>query len=153
LIKESGFKVGDIITDKSTYSVRTAKIANFKLITKENFNKTSTVNVAYYKKVNTSFLAICYSSNSVPANYCSKKEIFKILTLGSSNIKIKISKSKIEATGREFNISWIKAVLGNMKGGFCGDFAYYCPKITIGCSTFTLAELEQVIETYNELNK
>lgn len=149
LIKESGFKIGDIVycnyknihaTDKQQFSGSTVSnrtIKDFKLING---------NLVFRLEGDTTLYFWCKDVVKLPQS--------KTLTLGSSNIEIKISKGKIEAAGRNVDINRLTELISIMKGkGTISAWSIQYPITKIGCSTFTLAELEQIVETYNELNK
>lgn len=149
LIKESGLKIGDVVycnykniytTDKQQFSgstVSNRKIRGFKLING---------NLAFILEGDTTLYFWCKDVVKLPQS--------KILTLGSSNIEIKISKGGIEAAGREVGIEYLVSLLENMKRyANISNWDVSFKEVKIGCSTFTLVELEQIVETYNELNK
>lgn len=76
------------------------------------------------------------------------------LTLGTSNIKITVYKDgKVEAEGHEGTIKQVKQFIDSMvwKRSELGWNISY-PLIQIGCSKFTLKELQKIVTTYDEFN-
>lgn len=149
LIKESGLKLGDEVTwgECNQY----CKIERFDLV--------ANVDLTLGRfPMGSSQLAIYvgdyYKWKSISVSNFKKKENIKTLTLGDKNIKVTISKGKIEAEGKEVNYTQLNNLIKNMNNsGNINSWVVSFPAVKIGCSVFTLAELEQVVETYNELNK
>lgn len=165
LIEESGLKIGDNIIIKNTnkpnsfysngkasntlntlkgWSEKPRKLQGFKLCNNSLFLEIQDVDYGY-----------------VEAEFVYKLDS-KTLTLGSSNIEVKISKGKIEAGGKIIPIAYILEIINVMTNKkdtrFTWEYigatwGFRFPSVKIGCSTFTLAELEQVVSTYNELTK
>jgi hypothetical protein len=89
------------------------------------------------------------------------KETSKTLVLGTSRIKIVISKGKIDVdNGNEIKFDSLNGVYRIMSGrsltvvGRPTDYAVSFPKgVKIGCSEFEIDEIKLIIDTYNELNK
>ncbi len=82
----------------------------------------------------------------------------KELTLGTSKIKVVISKGKILADTTEFNIKDIVKLfnpIAELNGSESRNYPVQLINATykIGCSHFTLDELKLISATYNELNK
>ncbi len=80
----------------------------------------------------------------------------EILNLGDKNIKITISKDKIEAEGKDISIvrfrklyscmiDWHKIQLNGWNIKF--------PKVLVGCSEFSYLDIDLIISTYDKLNK
>lgn len=152
LIKESDLKIGDTI---KTLTFGKGIIREFYLINSSKSAEERSYSVQEeWKKTYKPFLAIKFDNSSVPVNKVEKLPETKTLTLGSSNIEIKISKGKIEAVGQDVYFHHLDALVKAMQlYRTLGDWKVSFPSVKIGCSTFTLAELEQIVETYNELNK
>jgi len=58
--------------------------------------------------------------------------------------------------GKQVVVRGLQSITDRMKGSCAGTLSGWnitFPSAKIGCSTFTLAELEQIVSTYNELNK
>lgn len=162
LIKESGLKIGDTIKTLTLGDIGIIK--EFYLInSSESAEKRSYSVQKEWEKTYKPFLAIKFDNSSLPVNKVEKLPETKTLTLGSSNIEIKISKGSIKAQGKEVPYDYIEELVWTMQNNSKGqnpfDWSGYCdwkitfPSVKIGCSTFTVAELEQIVETYNELNK
>jgi len=89
------------------------------------------------------------------------KETSKTLVLGTSRIKIVISKDKIDVdNGNEIKFDSLNEVYRVMSGrsltvvGRPTDYTVSFPKgVKIGCSEFEVSEIKLIIDTYNELNK
>lgn len=152
LIKESGFKIGDKVTWGTKYDI--VEIEDFNLIKNVRLDTTK------FSPGNSQlaiYLGDKYKWYSASTDTLEVIGTSKTLTLGSSNIEIKISKGKIEAAGKEVRYGCITNLVSNMKLQDLSfshtDWKVSFPSVKIGCSTFTLSELEQIVETYNELNK
>jgi hypothetical protein len=89
------------------------------------------------------------------------KETSKTLVLGTSRIKVVISKGKIDVDNEnEIKFDSLNEVYRVMSGynlkivGRSTDYTVSFPKVVkIGCSEFELSEIKLIIDTYNELNK
>jgi hypothetical protein len=87
------------------------------------------------------------------------KETSKTLVLGTSRIKIVISKGKIDVdNGNIIDIVQFKflyqALTNTEMKGSSRPYDVSFPKgVKIGCSEFEVSEIKLIIDTYNELNK
>jgi hypothetical protein len=87
------------------------------------------------------------------------KETSKTLVLGTSRIKIVISKGKIDVdNGNIIDIVQFKflyqALTNTEMKGSSRSYDVLFPKgVKIGCSEFEVSEIKLIIDTYNELNK
>jgi hypothetical protein len=89
------------------------------------------------------------------------KETSKTLVLGTSKIKVVISKGKIDVdNGNEIKFDSLNGAYRIMSGrsltvvGRPTDYTVSFPKgVKIGCSEFEVSEIKLIIDTYNELNK
>lgn len=165
LIKESGFEVGmkfsslcgvpykyqdwRLSTEWSTSFLTNSNNCNstIKLFTTyEGTPCFATTPSNYSKKYY--YFDLNYWKKAVKAEEC------KTLILGDKKVEVKISKGKIEAINKNINIDEIKVIWNTMRGGrSIAGHAITTSSIKIGCTTFTLEEIEKVIETYNKLNK
>jgi hypothetical protein len=87
------------------------------------------------------------------------KETSKTLVLGTSKIKVVISKGKIDVdNGNIIDIVQFKflyqALTNTEMKGSSRSYDVLFPKgVKIGCSEFEVSEIKLIIDTYNELNK
>lgn len=86
------------------------------------------------------------------------KEQSKTLVLGSNSIKVEIFTDHIKADNKNVGILELKHLVSEFgKSIRTSVWKVFIDKdnrcIIIGCSTFSLNEIQQVIDTYNELNK
>jgi hypothetical protein len=93
-----------------------------------------------------------------------KEDQTKTLVLGTSRIKVVISKGKIYVgyTGNIIEFDSLKRLYDLMVGysdrklnivGTSTDYSVSFSKVKIGCSEFEVSEIKQIVDTYNELNK
>jgi hypothetical protein len=92
-----------------------------------------------------------------------KEDQTKTLVLGTSRIKVVISKAKINVdNGNVIEFDSLKKVYDLMVGGndrrlniigTSTDYSVSFPKVKIGCSEFEASEINIIIDAYNELNK
>ena len=77
------------------------------------------------------------------------------LTLGTSKIKITIYKNgAVEAEGKSGTIKMVKQLIDGMqRGQSVSGWEITYPNIKIGCSTFTLNELKQIVTAHDKLNE
>jgi len=77
------------------------------------------------------------------------------LILGTSNIKVTVYKDgKVEAEGHVGTVDEVKLLTKRMKPTGCvSGWEISFPSIKIGCSTFTLDELKQIVTAHDKLNQ
>jgi hypothetical protein len=87
------------------------------------------------------------------------KETSKTLILGTSRIKVVISKGKIDVDNGniidslQFKLLY-QALTNTEIKGFSRSYDVLFPKgVKIGCSEFEVSEIKLIIDTYNEINK
>ncbi len=76
----------------------------------------------------------------------------EVLVLGSKEIKVTISKGKIEADGKEFDISWVQGLLPEGRNNYYNNYKISPASWTIGCSIFSVEEIQKIVDTYKKLN-
>lgn len=137
------YKIGDyVIWKKETSQQHVYKISN---ITKDGYD-------LEWEGKN-----VFYSKDDIPFRKATGKEISdrlrKTLILGSTKIEIIISKDSIKADGKEWKIQTIKDFRNIMfPDRNIKDYKIEFPSIRIGCCTFTLNEIQTIIDTYLDLN-
>jgi hypothetical protein len=149
------------------------KIIGYKCPT-DLFNRGVKIGTIYYKTFGN-----CYSIQSNDSKWNSDpfllpkeivetweaiyKEDSKTLTLGDKDVKVTISKGKIEAEGGNIPIKYLTNLYERMNNTVQDKFEWGCthtgitnniqfPNVKLGCTTFTKEEVKLVIDTYNELN-
>lgn len=100
---------------------------------------------------------VFYGKENIPFRKATEKEISdrltKTLILGDTKIEITISKNSIKADGKEWKIQTIKDFRNIMfPDRNIKDYKIEFPSIKIGCCTFTLNEIQTIIDTYLDLN-
>lgn len=78
--------------------------------------------------------------------YNKKKDV--VLILGSRKIRIVISKGKITADDKDWNIRVLESMYLTMTDITLQGYSIKYPNIVIGCSTFSSEEIKQIIDTY-----
>lgn len=83
------------------------------------------------------------------------RPVSETLILGTSNVKITIYKDgTIIAENKNGTIKMIKQLIEQMQNApFIGKWDSIYTTIKIGCSTFTLDELKQIVTAYDKLNQ
>jgi len=80
----------------------------------------------------------------------------KVLTLGTSGIKITITKDSIKAEGTDFSYEKLQELYNGLnKMGQLNQISGYAitiPSVKIGCSSFTLEELNRILTTFREMD-
>lgn len=80
------------------------------------------------------------------------------ITIGSNHTCVVISKKSIKVGFEDIDVLRIKTLIGQLTFNFnkLGKYSVYLDKnarfISIGCSEFSLNELQQVVDIYNKLN-
>lgn len=79
----------------------------------------------------------------------------KILTIGTSSIKVEISKGKIVADNKTIDANSLSKLVNDMNGSKQYDLPWnvgFGSSVVIGCSSFKQGELNSVLEAYDKIN-
>ena len=75
------------------------------------------------------------------------------ITIGTSNIKVTISKESIKAGGKSITIETLRDIYEDMvDNNFDTNWSVSFPIVQIGCSEFSASEIKQVIDIYEKFN-
>lgn len=83
------------------------------------------------------------------------REEKKTLTIGTSGIKVEVSKGKIVAEGKTIDANSLSKLVHDMNGSKQYNLPWNVgigSSVIIGCSTFKQKELNSVLEAYDEIN-
>ncbi len=99
-----------------------------------------------------------FSTEAAAKEWLAKQSKVKELIIGSSNVKVRVEKNQLTVEGKQVSISALKTLIGFNRFGTTTIYAWdvdFDDKmrfIKIGCSNFSLNELQSVVDEYNKLN-
>lgn len=125
------------------YSNAAANISVTKIYADSLNNSFSHESSAYYKLKEAGVLDIWFE----PVY----EEEYKIITMGTSKVPIKISKAGIEADGKTYTIQDMLELKKKFESIAIGYRSVEIETFKIGCSTFNVEELNLAIKTYQNL--